>query len=152
MRVEGQGMANDYFPAKSDAVSKPVVQRREKKVGLEQLNTGNNTKVGLEQLNTGNSTKVDSEKADSEKVNTTSNTRLEEIKDAIGVVNEALNLSSFHLEFRLYEDTDAYQVKVVDDQSGEIIKEIPPDYMLDLSKRVKEMINKAVGVLVDELI
>jgi|GEM_PF-385102 len=157
MRVEGQGMATDYFPAKSDPVGKPMVQKGKTKVGMEQLNIGNNTKANteksitknspktdLEQANTGDGAKVDSEKS--------KNTSLEAIKEAVEVVNNALNISSFHLEFRLYEDTDVYQVRMIDNQSEEIIKEIPPDYMLDLSKRVQEIINKAVGILVDELV
>ncbi len=76
----------------------------------------------------------------------------EEVHQAIEVANDIMNLSNFHLEFQLHEDSGRFQVRVIDNQSKETIKEIPPDYMLDLTARLKEMINQALGILVDELV
>ena len=120
MRVEGQGMATDYLPVKSEAV-KEIPEEKKAKVSLEDLNT----------------VKKDN---------------IEEIKGAIGEINEAMKVSNFHLEFELYKDSDVYQVKVVDSNSNEVIKELPPDYMIELSKNIKDTFHKAVGILVNELV
>jgi len=76
----------------------------------------------------------------------------EEVHQAIEVANDIMNLSNFHLEFQLHEDSGRFQVRVIDNQTKETIKEIPPEYMLDLSARLREMINQALGLLVDELV
>ncbi|MDD2511040.1 MAG: flagellar protein FlaG, partial [Syntrophomonas sp.] len=64
----------------------------------------------------------------------------------------AVKFASCHLEFQPYEDSGRFQVKVVNSLSGEVIKEIPPDYLLDFSIKMKEMINQVVGLFVDELV
>jgi uncharacterized FlaG/YvyC family protein len=38
----------------------------------------------------------------------------------------------------------------VDSDSGELIREIPPQKMLEFSARFKQMLDKALGILVDE--
>ncbi|MDD3365457.1 MAG: flagellar protein FlaG, partial [Syntrophomonas sp.] len=102
MRVDGQGMATDYIPAKNEAVSRPVVEQKT----LEEKNTSDGkTKVGLEALNTAKKASI------------------EDIQGAIDEVNQAMKVSNYHLEFKLFEDSDVYQVKVVDSQSSEVIKE-----------------------------
>jgi flagellar protein FlaG len=76
---------------------------------------------------------------------------LDELNQAIKTANEAMIISSYHLEFKLLDDHGDYQVSVIDDQTKDVIKKIPPDYMVNLSKRLKDAINKEMGILVDEL-
>lgn len=76
----------------------------------------------------------------------------EDVGKAVEIANHVMDLSNFHLEFQLHEESGRFQVRVIDNVSKETIKEIPPEYMLDLTARLKEMINQALGILVDELV
>ena len=124
MRVDGQGMAVNT-PA--------VIDKGRNMVREETLHDQQKNRVGVEELVASRASK-------------------EEVHKAVEVANHIMNFSNFHLEFQLHEDSGRYQVRVIDNESKEIIKEIPPDYMLDLTARLKEMINQALGILVDELV
>jgi len=76
---------------------------------------------------------------------------LEELTQAINTANEAMSISSYHLEFKLLDNQGDYQVSVIDNETKDVIKKIPPDYMVNLSKRLQDVINKEMGILVDEL-
>ena len=124
MRVDGQGMAIKTLA---------VVEAGRGTVREEIVQDQQKTRVGVEEL-------------------VASRTNREEIHQAVEVANDIMNLSNFHLEFQLHEDSARFQVRVIDNQTKETIKEIPPEYMLDLSARLREMINQALGLLVDELV
>jgi len=76
---------------------------------------------------------------------------LDELTQAINTANEAMSISSYHLEFKLLDNQGDYQVSVIDNETKDVIKKIPPDYMVNLSKRLQDVINKEMGILVDEL-
>jgi flagellar protein FlaG len=124
MRVDGQGMA-----IKTPA----IVEASRSTVREEKLQDQQKTRVGVEEL-------------------VASRTSREELHQAVEVANDIMNLSNFHLEFQLHEDSGHFQVRVIDNETKETVKEIPPDYMLDLTARLREMINQALGLLVDELV
>lgn len=69
-----------------------------------------------------------------------------EVKLAIEGMNKTLQATYSHLEFKLHEKLETYYVQVVDSQSKEVIREIPPEKFLDL---VAAMLEYA-GLLVDE--
>lgn len=75
-----------------------------------------------------------------------------ELRQAVEVANQALRISNYHLEFIIPEDNSRYQVKVVDTESGEIIRKIPSDIMMKFSENIKKSIDKAIGLLFDEFI
>lgn len=50
------------------------------------------------------------------------------------------------LDFRIHEETHRVVVKVIDTETDKVIKEIPPEQILQLAARIQEMI----GLLVDE--
>ncbi len=78
----------------------------------------------------------------------------EKLKKVVQKTNKLMTLSSYHLQFRIDEDSDRIQVKLIDDESNKVIREIPPDKMLALSAKIKEVIEtfrKMVGVFVDVL-
>lgn len=125
MRVEGQGTATDFIPAKSEAVVKQVADKEISE---------KNSIVRLEDLNP------------------VKENSIEEIKIAITDINHAMEISNFHLEFKLYKDSDVYQVKVVNSESNQVIRELPPDYMIELSNHIKDSFHEAVGILVNELV
>ncbi|MGE5396023.1 MAG: flagellar protein FlaG [Chitinophagales bacterium] len=79
----------------------------------------------------------------------------ETINKAAAEVNQTMEVLSHSLRFRVDDKTERVQVQIVDIQNDQIIKEIPPDQMLDLAAKIKEtatMFNKMVGFLVDEFI
>lgn len=124
MRVEGQGKAVSFIPAQYES-------------GRAAINAAN--KENFEEH-----AKVEKQYA--------GKPDLQELREAVDTVNNAIKISSYHLEFQLHEESERYQVKVIDNSSGEVIREIPPDYMLKFSARVREMLNNALGIIVDELV
>lgn len=76
----------------------------------------------------------------------------EVLKQAVDTANEAFRISNYHLEFQLHEKSGKYQIKVVDTDSNKVIREIPPEYMLEISARIKEVLDKFLGVFVDALV
>lgn len=75
---------------------------------------------------------------------------LKSLEEAVKTTNDAIKISNYHLEFKVHEESGRYQVKVVDTNTQQVVREIPPENMLDFSAKVKELLDKAVGVLVDE--
>ena len=51
-----------------------------------------------------------------------------------------------HLKFTLHEELGEYYVQIVNEQTDEVIREIPPKKILDMVAKMYEMI----GLLVDE--
>lgn len=126
MRVEGQGMAVDYSSARNEAAPQSVLKKGAKE--------GGEKKIGLEDI------KQEARYTESD------------LQIATETVNKALKMSNYHLEFRLHKDSGRYQVKVVDSDTKEIIRELPPENVLEFSAQVRHMLNKMIGVLVDELV
>jgi len=79
----------------------------------------------------------------------------ERLEEAVEISNLAMEISSFSLRFRIHEESGRVQVKVVDSATGEIIREVPPEYMLKIAASIKEMLDnlhEMVGVLVNEIV
>jgi flagellar protein FlaG len=79
----------------------------------------------------------------------------EQLDSAAEILNRAMEVGSFGLQFRVHEDSGQVQVKVVDSETKEVIREIPPEQMLNIAVQIKEMLNNLhdmVGVLVNELV
>ena len=70
----------------------------------------------------------------------------EEVKESVKDVNEIVNQVKESLTFQIHEDTEELMVQVIDVNTDEVIKELPPEEMLDLKARIHEM----VGILIDE--
>lgn len=66
--------------------------------------------------------------------------------EAIEKANKAIFSSNRVLEFSIHEKTKEIMVKVVDSETKEIIREIPPEKVLDMVAKLWEM----AGILVDE--
>ncbi len=60
--------------------------------------------------------------------------------------NKALEGRSTTFEFSVHKDTSLISIKVLDKDTGEVIREIPPDKTLDMVKKMWEL----AGMLVDE--
>ncbi|MDY0256547.1 flagellar protein FlaG [Gudongella oleilytica] len=69
-----------------------------------------------------------------------------EISDAVDETNRIVFGDTNRFEFKIHEGTGRMLVKLVDNETDEVIKEIPPEKILDLIANIWEM----VGILVDE--
>lgn len=69
-----------------------------------------------------------------------------ELKHAVDIANNVLFKNNTHLQFRIHDITKDVMVKIVDNETGDVIKEIPPEKMLDLVAKIWEI----AGIIVDE--
>lgn len=72
----------------------------------------------------------------------------EKLQQAVDSVNEFLQLNHSASKFVFHEGLDRYFVQVVDTETEEIVKEIPPKKLLDAFYEMQ----KLVGMIVDEKI
>lgn len=68
----------------------------------------------------------------------------EQIKKAVEQLNK--NLSHSEAVFGVHEETNRVTIKIVDKDTKEVIKELPPEKTLDMIAKVWEI----AGILVDE--
>lgn len=70
----------------------------------------------------------------------------EELIHAINTANESLKLDNKELKYSVHKKTGTIMVKLVDSESKEIIREMPPEKILDMVAKMWEM----AGLFVDE--
>lgn len=70
----------------------------------------------------------------------------EKIKSAIAEVNQKIKPTRTQCEFSYHEDTHRIAIKVIDESTKEVIREIPPEKTLDMIAKVMDL----AGILVDE--
>lgn len=66
--------------------------------------------------------------------------------DAIERANDALSIANKKFEYSIHEKTKEIMIKVIDSETDEVIREIPPEKILDMVAKMWEM----AGILVDE--
>ncbi|MCX8130716.1 MAG: flagellar protein FlaG [Clostridia bacterium] len=66
--------------------------------------------------------------------------------EAIEKANKAISGANRKFEFSIHEKTKEIMVKVIDSDSNEVIREIPPEKILDMVAKMWEM----AGIMVDE--
>lgn len=69
-----------------------------------------------------------------------------ELKAAVDKANKVLFKNNTHLQFKVHEITKDVMVKVINDESGEVLKEFPPEKILDMVAKLWEI----AGLFVDE--
>ncbi|HBT20182.1 MAG TPA: flagellar biosynthesis protein FlaG [Peptococcaceae bacterium] len=69
-----------------------------------------------------------------------------EVIKAIERANEAFRVVNTRFEFSIHEGTKEIMVKIIDEETNEVIREIPPEKILDLIAKIWEL----AGILVDE--
>lgn len=72
----------------------------------------------------------------------------EELEKVINGINDFLQPANTHIQFQLHEKLNEYYVTVVDNQTKEIVREIPSRKMLDLYAAMTEFL----GFVVDKKI
>ena len=70
----------------------------------------------------------------------------EELISAIESANKSVNVYDRKLEFSIHEKTKEIMVKVIDTNTDEVIRELPPEKVLDMVARLWEL----AGILVDK--
>lgn len=115
------------------AVSKLLLTKQVNKAGID--------KTGIEYQVTGK--KSAPSKAKNAKILTQ-----DEINNAVEKLNSTMEKYNYDLRFKYYEEAERMMVQVIDISTQEVIKEIPPEEILKIVARIKEM----VGMIIDETI
>lgn len=68
------------------------------------------------------------------------------LREAVRLLNESALVAQRRVEFRVHEGTNRIMVRVVHSDTDELIREIPPEQVLNMVAKVQEII----GLLVDE--
>ncbi len=68
------------------------------------------------------------------------------LKDAIEKLNEALEIFNKRIRLAVHEEVKRISVKIIDSETEKVIREIPPKEVLDLIKRIHQVI----GIFIDE--
>lgn len=71
-----------------------------------------------------------------------------EMQSMVDGMNKFLEPSKTTVQFELHDKLDRYYVKLVDSETKELVREIPPEKMLDMYAQMAEF----MGFLVDEKI
>ncbi|RXJ02273.1 flagellar protein FlaG [Anaerobacillus alkaliphilus] len=71
-----------------------------------------------------------------------------ELNKKVESINKFLTSTNSSLKFTLHEELNEYYVSIIDEQTKEIIKEIPPKKLLDMFAAMKE----TIGLFIDKKI
>lgn len=101
--------------------------------------------TGASKVTTGSSTgkEQNSGQKDGQKDGTATD---KQIKEAINKANNKLKLRKTNCEFSYHEETKRVSIKVIDSDTQEVIREIPPEETLQMVQKMWEL----AGILVDE--
>lgn len=69
-----------------------------------------------------------------------------EVEREVENLNKFVQSSATHIKFTLHEGLNEYYVQVINDETNEVVKEIPSKKVMDMVAKMHEMI----GLLVDE--
>ena len=70
----------------------------------------------------------------------------EQIQQAVGKMNKTMETYNTELRFKFHEKSGEYIVKIIDPRDNSVIKEIPPEKILDMVAYFK----KLTGLVVDK--
>lgn len=70
------------------------------------------------------------------------------LKDAVNKINQTMMTYNTELRFSVHEDSGETMVKVINTKDDTVIRQIPPEYILDIVAHVKQML----GIIVDRFI
>lgn len=68
------------------------------------------------------------------------------VKNAVDTANDSLKTSRTSAKFKYHEATKQVSIKIIDDETQEVIKEIPPEKSIEMVEKMLEL----SGILVDE--
>lgn len=74
------------------------------------------------------------------------NDKVTQLKSAIDMANLKPRFTKTRCEFKYYEDINRVAIKVIDRETDEVIREIPPEETIELIQKLWEL----AGIIVDE--
>lgn len=74
-----------------------------------------------------------------EQVNQTAQVDAEELQQAVKEIAASMNLMQKGLAFNIDEDSGKQVVKVIDEQTGDLIRQIPNEEALEIAKKLSEV-------------
>jgi uncharacterized FlaG/YvyC family protein len=66
---------------------------------------------------------------------------------AVGQLNRFF--CNYNLQFTMHQASGRYQVKMIDSVNHEVIREWPADAILEISARLKQVLEQELGILLD---
>ncbi|WP_433595882.1 flagellar protein FlaG [Lysinibacillus xylanilyticus] len=129
MRIAAQGQSKDVGTATSSTISK------KSSLGETTMTTSKSQPV----------TQLQGDKIPTTEMQEISKDKLQKVVDT---VNDFLQINHNASKFVLHDGLDRYFVQVVDTQTEEVVKEIPPKKLLDAFYEMQ----KLLGMIVDEKI
>lgn len=63
----------------------------------------------------------------------------EELKEKVDKANKIMTQESTHLKFEIHEKTHAVMVKIIESETGEVLREIPPEKLIDMLSKICEL-------------
>ncbi len=88
------------------------------------------------------------EKGSEGKVTSSAFLDLKKLWELGGVLKSLFEIFNLELRFKIHEPTKEIIARVVNRETGEVIREIPPEKFLDMVAKLREL----AGVFVDELV
>ena len=73
-------------------------------------------------------------------------TPFDELEDSLQKLNDTAEAFNLSLRFQLHRDSERWMVQVVDIRDNEVIREMPPEKVLNMVAQIQNLI----GVLLDE--
>lgn len=70
------------------------------------------------------------------------------LEQAVEQTNKTMETYNTELKFSIHEESGEVMVKVIDTRDNSVVREIPPERVLDFAARVKKML----GLVLDKLI
>lgn len=72
----------------------------------------------------------------------------QQLRQAVDKLNNTMQVYNKELRFRIHDESGEMQVSLINTETDEVIRKIPPDYILEIVAYVKE----ALGLIVNEYI
>ena len=135
----GAGSAASFQTSTSDAAVKPVQQAKDAQV--EQSNVASTLTQDTVDL----SVKSEGEFEQNSDSKNSDEKQREQIKKSVEELNKNINKHT-EAKFGIHEETKRVTIKIVDKETQEVIREVPPEKTLDMIAKVWEL----AGLLVDE--
>lgn len=76
----------------------------------------------------------------------------EDVKKTIEALNKYLKKENIDLEFNYDEEVGMVNVKVIGEESQKVIREFPPEEMLERIRKANEKSKEFLGALIDKLV
>lgn len=72
----------------------------------------------------------------------------EKLARAAQQANETMQIYNTNLQFKIHEQSGEYFCQVINSETKDVIREVPPEWLLDMVAHFRKM----VGIVVDEIV